>query len=170
MKTTYLGLGSNIGDKEKNMLKAIALINTKFIILDYSSIYITSPVGYREQPYFLNMVIKIDSEGTTPYELLKFIKFSELEVGRKKIFRWGPRSIDIDILYIDGIKIESENLFIPHKELLKRNFVLIPLSEIAEYITVDTKPIFIKEFINYNSLSTDSVILYKSKEDIVLNE
>ncbi|MBA7686460.1 hypothetical protein ES703_94907 [subsurface metagenome] len=91
-------------------------------------------------------------------------------MGRKKIFRWGPRSIDIDILYIDGIKIESENLFIPHKELLKRNFVLIPLSEIAEYITVDTKPIFIKEFTNYNSVSTDSVILYKSKEDIVLNE
>ncbi len=161
MRTAYLSLGSNLGNKDENILKAFYLIGNRYEILNYSSLYLTAPVGFREQPFFLNMVIKIDSEKVTPIELLDSLKSLEKEIGRKESFRWGPRLIDIDILYIEGIKIDTEVLTVPHRELFKRNFVLIPLSEITEYITVDEKRLRVKDFINPEPDSINSVTLYK---------
>lgn len=168
MKVTYLGLGSNIGNKEQNLIRAITFVGSKFKILDYSSIYITSPVGYKNQPHFFNMVLKIDSEGIAPLELLKFVKQAELELGRRKTFRWGPRMIDIDILYIEGVQIHSEDLTVPHRELFNRDFVLIPLSEITECIEINDQIFYLKELISPDSDSLRNVSLFKSKEDIVL--
>ncbi len=167
MKTTFLGLGSNLGDREKNLLRAISLIEKRFTIIDYSSLYNTSPVGYKDQRDFLNMVIKTDSEQVAPFELLNFLKSIEKEMGRKKTFRFGPRLIDIDILYKEGVHIESDVISIPHKELFKRNFVLIPLSELTEYLIVDSEKLILKDFIKKDI--ANKVILYKHKEEIKLN-
>ena len=170
MKHTFLGLGSNIGDRENYLLNAILLINDKFPIINYSSIYITSPMGFKEQPHFLNMAIEINSQRITPYKLLDFVKSIESEIGRKKTIRWGPRIIDIDILLIDDLIIKSDLLNIPHKELLNRKFVLIPLSEITSCISINNEKIFLKDIIKNPVCSTQEVKLYKSKEEIVLNE
>lgn len=136
MKTGYLGLGSNQGDREKNLIHALSLIKARWDIVGISSIFETSPVGYRNQPDFLNMVIEIDVKDYQASRLLEELKAIEKKIGRKPTFRWGPRVIDIDILYIQDIIIESPELTLPHKELLNREFVLIPLSEIVDRLSV----------------------------------
>lgn len=169
MKNTFLGLGSNVGNREDNLLKSILFLKRKFSITNHSSLYFSSPVGYSDQPDFLNMVIEIDSKGIDPFELLEYLKRTEGEIGRKETFHWGPRLIDIDILYIEGVQIASRYLTIPHKELLKRNFVLIPLFELTETLIINRKKILLTELINTNEESGHSVNLYKHKSEIKLD-
>jgi 2-amino-4-hydroxy-6-hydroxymethyldihydropteridine diphosphokinase len=169
MRTTYLSLGSNIGDKEANIYKALHLIKKEFDILDLSSLYFTPPVGYVSQPFFLNMVIKIDSDRKNPFDLLLFLQSIEKEMGRKRIIRWGPRIIDIDIIYIQDFTINTDRLTVPHRELLKRNFVLIPLSEIAEYIVIENKKLAVKDLIIRDSDPVNSIKMYKSRSVIKEN-
>ena len=138
---TYLGLGSNLGDREKNLLLAVRKIGGSCTLLRHSSIYMTSPVGYTDQPDFLNMVVEVDSHGIDPYRLLDFVKGIEREMGRKKTRRWGPRIIDIDILFMSGKTVVSDTLQIPHREMFNRRFVLIPLSEITRTLPGYDKPI-----------------------------
>lgn len=126
----YLALGSNLGDPLENLRRGIALLGEKLDHLDYSSVYETAPVGVADQPDFLNMVIR----GQTtlgPHELLSFVKAVEQRVGRRPTFRWGPRVLDVDILLYGQESIDLPDLKVPHPELLKRDFVLIPLCEIA---------------------------------------
>lgn len=95
-----------------------------------SSLYRTDPVGVTDQPEFLNLAI----EGETaldPVELLRAVKRVERDIGRRPTFRWGPRVVDIDILLYDGLVLETSELTIPHREMMRRAFVLIPLAEIA---------------------------------------
>jgi len=173
MSRTYLGLGSNKGDREENLKRAVVLIKNKCRLLDYSSIYQTSPVGYTDQPYFLNMVIKIDSESYTPLNLLVLMKDIEKRMGRKKAFRWGPRLIDIDILYIEGISVKSKILTIPHKEMFNRNFVLIPLSEITDYLIISGRKVFLTKYekngergASFSFGYQEGVSFFKSKDTI----
>jgi len=166
MVKTYLGLGSNLGNREDNLLRAIAHIGNDYPILAISSIYETAPVGYREQPSFLNMVLLIDSGTTTPHELLNFVKKIELKMGRKKSFHWGPRLIDIDILYMEGIEVESEDLIVPHRELLNRKFFLVPLSEITDHIIIKKRKLDLEERIQRIDEETGSVYLYKPREKL----
>jgi 2-amino-4-hydroxy-6-hydroxymethyldihydropteridine diphosphokinase len=162
MAITYLGLGSNLGDRERNIRSALALIAERFRILGSSCLYVTEPVGFTDQPSFLNMVVKIDSGETEPRALLDAVKSAESAIGRRKTFHWGPRVIDIDILYMDGIEHRSgDELEIPHRELLNRNFALIPLSELTERIRVGGKDVVLKDKIKENSGSGSSVELYK---------
>ena len=170
MRTTYLSLGTNIGDKEANINKALHLIKKEFDILDLSSLYFTPPVGYVSQPIFLNVVIKIDSERKDPFDLLSFLQSIEEEMGRKRIIRWGPRIIDIDIIYIQDFTINTDRLTVPHRELFKRNFVLIPLSEIAEYIIIDNKKLAVKDSILHDSDPVNRIKMYKSRSVIKKNE
>ena len=170
MRTAYLSLGSNIGDKEANINKALHLIKKEFDILDLSSLYFTPPVGYVSQPFFLNMVIKIDSERKDPFDLLSFLQSIEEEMGRKRIIRWGPRIIDIDIIYIQDFTINTDRLTVPHRELFKRNFVLIPLSEIAEYIIIDNKKLAVKDLIIHDPDPVNRIKMYKSRSAIKKNE
>ena len=95
---TYLGLGSNLGDREGNLIQATRSIGESCRLLRYSSIYRTSPVGNNEQPDFLNMVVAVDTCTMKPRELLSLVKSIERKMGRSPTFRWGPRLIDIDIL------------------------------------------------------------------------
>lgn len=130
MSTIYLGLGSNVGHREANLERALQLLGERVKITRVSFIYQTEPIGYTDQPWFLNLAC----EGKTlldPYELLAFAKDIEGRMGRQPSFPNGPRIIDIDILFYDDRILASEHLTVPHPRIAERRFVLVPLSEIA---------------------------------------
>lgn len=127
----YLGLGSNMGDRAANLKSAAALIS-KLIgkIAKQSHVYETAPWGNTEQEAFLNQVIMINTT-LDPRDLLDATNKVEREMGRVKKEKWGPRIIDIDILFYGKRIVRDKGLEIPHPELHKRAFVLVPLMEIA---------------------------------------
>ncbi len=130
MAIIYLALGANLGDREQNLRRAIERIGAFVHVTRVSSIYETEPWGVKEQPWFLNQVLA----GTTnlsPVDLLRRVKKIEIEMGRAEGIRFGPRPIDIDILFYDHVIQLSPALTIPHPRLHERAFVLIPLNEIA---------------------------------------
>jgi GTP cyclohydrolase-4 len=127
----YLCLGSNLGQREANLHQALVLLSPKVTLDDVSSIYETEPVGYKEQPMFLNLVCRITTN-LPPKELLSLAKDIEKRMGRVPGEQMNsPRPIDIDILFYDNETMETQNLTIPHPRLKDRAFVLIPLAEIA---------------------------------------
>lgn len=135
----YLSLGSNIEDRKKNLETAIEEIEKLGKITKKSAIYETEPVDYKPQPYFLNLMLILETE-LSPSELI--IKLQEIEhkMGRIKEIDKGPRNIDIDIIFYNNEIINQEHLKIPHPSYFKRNFVLTPLAEIEpEYIDPITK-------------------------------
>jgi len=126
----YIGLGTNMGDKEKNLSTALEKIKKIAEIVKKSSIYETDPVGYEKQDKFLNMVIEIQTI-LSPQTLLEQLQKIEKKMGRIKNIINGPRIIDLDILLYGKKKIKKKNLIIPHPRMHERNFVLEPLSEIT---------------------------------------
>ena len=132
MPLVYLSLGSNLGQRKRNIKGAIALLNksSHFKIERLSSFYETKPMGLREQPFFINASLKGKTD-LSPEALLRFLKEIEKKLGRKKRRRWGPREIDLDILFYGKEKIKRKGLIIPHPRIEKRLFVLKPLAEIS---------------------------------------
>lgn len=132
MALAYLGIGSNVGDKLKNIREMLlALEKTEGInIIKVSSLYCTSPVGPQDQDWFVNGAVLVET-ALGPSELLERILSIEKGLGRTRDRPWGPRTIDIDILFYEDMVFESDSLKIPHPEAHKRAFVLVPLSEIA---------------------------------------
>jgi 2-amino-4-hydroxy-6-hydroxymethyldihydropteridine diphosphokinase len=126
----YLSTGSNLGDRALNLRNAIASLIPEVQTLTQSSIYETEPWGYSDQPTFLNQVIKA-STILEPIELLNFLKEIERLMGRQETFRFGPRKIDLDILFYDDLILDTPKLIVPHPHIAERAFVLIPLAEIA---------------------------------------
>jgi len=128
----FIALGTNIGDRFRNLCDAISLLNeeAEIELVHSSSIYETDPVGYTDQDPFLNMVIEVRTS-LEPVVLLEKCLQIEHALGRKRIIRWGPRIIDLDILLYNQENMETEKLFIPHPRLHERAFVLIPLLEIS---------------------------------------
>lgn len=128
----FLSLGANVGDRVANLTNALNRIaelrGTE--VIDYSSVYESAPIGYLEQDNFLNMVVQISTK-FTPELLLKNIHKIESDLGRIRRVRWGPRTIDIDILYWGATVMKTDTLAIPHPQIESRKFVLMPLSEIA---------------------------------------
>lgn len=125
----FLGLGTNMGDKKKNLEKTIEKLKERISDIQVSKFYETEPWGYTKQDKFLNAAIR----GTTflsPSELLKFIKKVEEKIGRVERFKWGPREIDIDILFYDDMVSKDDSLTIPHPFLQERKFVLEPLMDL----------------------------------------
>ena len=127
----YIGIGSNLGDKLHSCEKAIFQIlkSGRHKLLAKSSFFKTQPMGYTSQDWFVNGVIKIETDLEAP-ELLRTLKTIECQGGRTETFRWGPRTIDLDILFFDDIEIHTEELQIPHPLIQNRQFVLVPLVEI----------------------------------------
>lgn len=127
-----LSLGSNVGDRNKNITDAICKINGRgeVKVLKSSSYYETSPWGVKDQADFLNSALLIETQ-TTVESLFLFLKTVEKALGRKDSLKWGPRLIDIDILLCDHIVMDTETLKIPHPFMIERAFVLVPLCEIA---------------------------------------
>ena len=132
--TVYLGLGSNLGNRQHNLIKAIELLSRQMRVEQVSSLYETEPVGYYEQPRFLNAVCQATTSLTTE-ELLSLVKKIEVALGRIPNFPNAPRPIDIDILFYSNQVIHSPQLTIPHPHLEERAFVLVPLLEIAPDLT-----------------------------------
>jgi 2-amino-4-hydroxy-6-hydroxymethyldihydropteridine diphosphokinase len=130
MSNVYLGLGTNLGDRKQNINKAIEAISLKMSISKQSSLYETTAWGYTNQPDFLNQVIQVETN-LSPLRLLNFLKKTEVELGRVENFRYGPRLIDIDILFYDDLIKTTSRLQIPHPRIPERAFVLVPLNEIA---------------------------------------
>ena len=126
----YLCLGSNLGEREENLTRALTLLSQKVKLEKVSSIYETEPVGYKEQPSFLNLACRITTD-LNPGELLHLAKDIETKMGRRPCFLNSPRPIDIDILFYDDKIMRTQDLIIPHPRLAGRAFVLIPLAEIA---------------------------------------
>jgi dihydroneopterin aldolase/2-amino-4-hydroxy-6-hydroxymethyldihydropteridine diphosphokinase len=131
MAIIYIGIGSNLGDKEGNCKAAIERLSKKGVtIKKISSPYRTKPWGIEDQPDFVNMAVEAETK-IHPAELLPILKTIEKEMGRQEGARWGPRLIDLDLLFYDDMVISSDELAIPHPRLHKREFVLLPLAEIA---------------------------------------
>ncbi len=131
--SAYIALGSNLGDRELNLLRGIAEIGklpgTKITAL--SGFYDTQPVGPVEQDNFLNAALRVETP-LSPHQLLRELQRIETDIfGRKRAVQWGPRSIDLDILFYGDLTIAGEDLTIPHPRLHERRFVLVPLAEIA---------------------------------------
>ena len=129
--TVYLSLGSNLGDREKNLRTAIAaLADAKVRVTRISSCYETEPVDLREQPWFLNCAVQAETD-VSPMDLLQALRGIESHMGSKKLVRKGPRLIDVDILLYGNETIDREELQVPHPRMVLRKFVLAPLAEIA---------------------------------------
>lgn len=132
MSVAYIGLGSNVGDRLGNIKKSIELLGSSpdVTVEKTASFYETKPVGYLNQPDFINTVVKITTK-LTPHQLLKVTKSIEEALLRKRTVKWGPRVIDLDILIFDDIVMDEPHLRLPHPEIKNRAFVLVPLAEIA---------------------------------------
>ncbi|HEX3034160.1 MAG TPA: 2-amino-4-hydroxy-6-hydroxymethyldihydropteridine diphosphokinase [Thermodesulfobacteriota bacterium] len=130
MPVVFVGIGSNLGNRAENCATAIREMSNFAKISAVSSIYETEPVGRENQPDFINCITKIET-GLSPYELLLSLLSVENKLGRKHTQKWGPRIIDLDILFYDDLIVDSGELTIPHPRAHLRRFVLEPLSEIA---------------------------------------
>jgi 2-amino-4-hydroxy-6-hydroxymethyldihydropteridine diphosphokinase len=130
----FIGSGSNLGDRLKALITAAELLAPKAQVLKASRVYKTQPWGYEDQPAFLNQVLQVETE-LDPPELLKHLKRIEKKMGRQATFRYGPRAIDLDILFYDDLIYSTDVLQIPHPLASERAFVLVPMREIApDYI------------------------------------
>lgn len=128
--TAYLALGTNLGDRMVNLTQALVLLTPFAAIKNWSRVYETPPWGYLDQPPFLNMVVEVETD-LEPLSLLDKLKFLEEKIGREKSVRYGPRLIDLDILFYDEIELHVERLDIPHPRIVERAFVLVPLAELT---------------------------------------
>lgn len=132
MSRAYIGLGSNMGDRLANLRAGVAglVMAEDVVLIGKSGVYDSEPVGLTDQPDFLNAVVAVETV-LDPYQLLSLLHKIELERGRQRITRWGPRTLDLDILLFDDVEQDDPKLLIPHPRLKERRFVLEPLLEVA---------------------------------------
>ncbi len=156
MKTIYLHTGSNLGNRIENLSQAVNYTSQKIgKILKLSSIYETEPWGVSDQPLFYNQALKILTD-LSPSALLNEILELEKIIGRIRKRKWGERIIDIDILFYESTIVNTPSLIIPHQYLHKRNFVLVPLMEIAPNLV---HPIFKKTIQELYNSSNDTLVV-----------
>jgi 2-amino-4-hydroxy-6-hydroxymethyldihydropteridine diphosphokinase len=123
----FLGLGSNLGDRQEFLRDAVAALPD---VVAVSPMYETAPVGGPEQGRYLNIVVQLDTE-RTPRQLLDLCRAREAAAARKRTVRWGPRTLDVDVLWVDGWSIDEPDLIVPHPRMFERAFVLMPLRDLA---------------------------------------
>jgi len=139
VRTAYLGLGSNLGDRQGYLARARQLISRLpgTALRRQSRVYETAPLGVTGQPDFLNQVVEVATT-LSPRELLAHLKEIEAELGRRPGRRWQPREIDIDLLEMEGVAVAEPDLVVPHPRLAQRAFVLVPLAELAPHLVLPT--------------------------------
>jgi 2-amino-4-hydroxy-6-hydroxymethyldihydropteridine diphosphokinase len=131
MKEAYVALGANLGDREASLREAIRRMDMTpgLRVRRISDVYETDPVGYTDQPAFLNMTAAVETD-LMPEELLRRLLEMEKDMGRVRVIRWGPRTIDLDLLLYEGVSMETEELTLPHPRMGERAFVLVPLRDV----------------------------------------
>lgn len=144
----YLSLGTNLGKRPANLRQAISLLPPQMTVKAKSKVYETPPWGYTDQENFLNQVVKATTY-LEPELLLKHIKRMEIAMGRKATFKYGPRLIDIDILFYDDEVLETPALTIPHPHLHERGFVLLPMMDIAPDLIHPVQKKSIRELVGF---------------------
>lgn len=127
LRRAFLGLGTNLGDRRRYLQDAVSALPD---LVAVSTVYETEPVGGPDQGAFLNIVAELRT-AKEPYELLELCRSLERSAGRERRVRWGPRTLDVDVLWIDGVTIDDDELTVPHPRMYQRNFVVVPLLEIA---------------------------------------
>jgi len=159
MPKVFLGLGSNIGNKEDNINKALACISKVYTIKKTSHLYLTEPVGDIKQDWFLNCAVEIQTD-VDPKNLLFTLKSIERKIGRKKTVKNGPRTIDIDILFYGDHVLNTKSLVLPHPLIQERLFVLQPMMDINPDLI---HPVFKRSIhdLYHDRLWTEKVTLYK---------
>ncbi|UHA75297.1 2-amino-4-hydroxy-6-hydroxymethyldihydropteridine diphosphokinase [Paenibacillus sp. 481] len=127
----YIALGANIGEREQTLYAALSKLSEhqEILIEQSSPLYETDPVGYEEQPAFLNMAVRVRTS-LDPEALLRYMLDVELQLGRVREVRWGPRSIDLDLLWVEGCTMDTTMLTLPHPRIAERLFVLVPLADV----------------------------------------
>ena len=162
----FLGLGSNLGDRQKFLNQAaVSLAKVKETKLVWtSSVYETEPYGKTDQPKFLNAAAEIETS-LDPNSLFAEVKSIEKQMGRSASERWGPREIDIDLLVYDGLVFANDQVKVPHSELEKRRFVLVPLCEIAPDLVHPISGMTVTELV---ASCTDTTRVVKTSHHIVL--
>lgn len=133
VRRAFLGLGTNIGDRRRHLLDAVQQTPD---LVRASSVYETEPVGGPEQGPYLNIVVEL-ATALDPFELLGVCRRLEIAAGRERRIRWGPRTLDVDVLWIDGVSVDEPELTVPHPRMHERNFVVVPLLEIAPDLADD---------------------------------
>lgn len=131
-RRAFLGLGSNLGDSWATLRSAVAAIPE---VVAVSPVYETEPVGGPEQEPYLNIVVELRTR-RSPRELLELCRRLEVEAGRVRIERWGPRTLDVDVLWVDGVQVDDEDLTVPHPRMHQRNFVMRPLLDLDPSLVV----------------------------------
>lgn len=142
MPKAYLGLGGNVGSPRENIKEALRLLQSSGTVKvkKQSSYYETAPIGYEQQDWFVNVAAEIDTT-LSPYDLLALCNEVEQQLKRVRLIRWGPRTIDIDILLYEGFKSDEAKLIVPHPRMTERAFVIIPLMEIAPDLQINGQDI-----------------------------
>jgi 2-amino-4-hydroxy-6-hydroxymethyldihydropteridine diphosphokinase len=138
MKTAYVGLGANLGDRERTLRRALALLDDRegVVVAAVSTLRETAPVGYLDQPSFLNGAARLETE-LPPRQLLRLLLDVELELGRDRSGpRFGPRTVDLDLLVYGDVELDEPDLAVPHRRLHERRFALEPLAELAPGLVV----------------------------------
>ena len=153
----YLALGANLGNREASLHLARASLAPQVRILAASSIYETAPWGYLEQPPFLNQVLQVET-GLSPIDLLAHLKQIEEYMSRKPNFHYGPRLIDLDILFYHDQVVNLDGLVIPHPHLAERAFILVPLADLAPDLHHPISGQTVSELLA--SIGRDGVALY----------
>ena len=132
MVRAFLGLGSNLGDRRATLRRAVGEIAD---LVAVSPVYETEPVGGPEQGAFLNVVVELETR-RGPHELLELCRQLEQDAGRVRVERWGPRTLDVDVLWIDGVEVADADLVVPHPRMHERNFVMRPLLDLDPTLRV----------------------------------
>ncbi len=141
MRRAYLGLGANLGDRERNLREAIARLRAAEGVnfLRQSRVYQTEPMHITDQPEFLNMVVEVEvADDMSARRLLGLVKGIEQDIGRRHRERWGPREIDIDILLFGDERIIEDDFEVPHPRMWERGFVVVPLADLAPDLQAPT--------------------------------
>lgn len=159
----YLGIGTNLGDRLANLTLAVQSLTAFTRLQAVSSVYETLPWGFTDQPPFLNLAVKAETK-LKPAPLLRKLKKIEVELGRKPSFRYGPRLIDIDILFYGSLVFQSGSLVIPHPHLHERAFVLVPLADLAPSFRHPLLDLTVAELLA--QVDTSGVSLYALQEDL----
>ena len=154
----YLSLGTNVGNRPANLKQALSSLAPQMMIRAKSNVYETPPWGYTEQDKFLNQAVKATTY-LEPEQLLKHIKRLETALGRTATFQYGPRLIDIDILFYDDLIIDSPPLTVPHPHLHERGFVLLPLMDIAPDLLHPALKKSVREMLE--SCDVEGIVLYE---------